>query len=356
MSSEVNSAKVSLGGLHAFCVKALEKCGVSESNADITAAALVTTDSWGVHTHGCGLLPKYVKRLRAGGIRADATPAVVAEEGAWALVDGGAGLGQVTSTFAMRLAVEKARSAGLCYVGVRNNCHFGAAGYYAWLASQENMVGIAMANDTPTVAAPGSRKAITGSNPIAYAVPAGDRDPILLDIAISTVSGGKVYKAHRMGNPIPDGWLVGPDGLPTTDPEGFPHNKALTPMAGYKGYGLALLIETLSAAITGAALTWQVKNWIFDDPSQPTHHGAAFLVFNVASFSPLEDFFHRVGALIDEIHQSPTADGQRIFLPGEMEWEKRRRAQSEGLTLPPDIAVGLKGLAEELKIDTQGLL
>ena len=356
MSSEVSGATVSLESLHAFCVEALEKSGVRRKDAEVTADALVTTDSWGVHTHGCGLLPGYVKRLRAGGLRADASPRVVAEDKAWALVDGGSGLGQVASTFAVHLAVEKARSAGLCYVGVRNNCHYGAAGYYAWLAAQENMLAVAMANDTPSVAAPGSRGAITGSNPFAYAVPAGDRDPILLDIAISTVSGGKVYKAHRMGKPIPDGWLVGPEGLPTTDPEGFPHSKALTPMAGYKGYGLALLIETLSAAVTGAAVTWQVKNWIFDDPSQPTGHGAAFLVFNIASLGPIEDFFQRIGALVDEIHQSPTADGQRILLPGEMEWERRRQALSEGLTLPSDLAASLKNLAEELEIETDGLL
>ena len=348
-------ATVSLENLHAFCVEVLEKNGVSREDANTTAAALVMTDSWGVRTHGCTLLPGYVKRLQAGGLRTDRSPEVIAEGPAWMIVDGGSCLGQVTSTFAMRQAIEKARTSGLCYAGVRNSCHFGAAGYYAWLAAQESMLGIVMANDVPSVAAPGSQRAVTGSNPIAYAIPTGDRDPIFLDIAISTVAGGKVYEAHRTGKPIPPGWLIGPDGLPTTDPDDFPQRTSLTPMAGHKGYGLALLVEVLSAVMTGAAITWQVGNWIFGDASKPTHHGAAFLVFDVASLGSEEAFFQRIGALIDEIHESPTAEGQRIFLPGEKEWERRRKALDQGLPLSQDIVDRLTNLAREMELETDRL-
>src|SRR5690242_9664576 len=127
----------------------------------------------------------------------------------------------VTSTLAMRTAIEKARGVGIGYAGVRNSCHFGAAGYYAALAAEEGLVGLAMANDTPSVTAPGARGRVTGSNPFAYAVPTGTGMPIMLDMATSTVAGGKVSAAHVLGKPIPEGWVVDADGRATTDPEAF---------------------------------------------------------------------------------------------------------------------------------------
>jgi ureidoglycolate dehydrogenase (NAD+) len=227
-----------------------------------------------------------VRRIRGGGLRVDLSPQIAAEGPTWAIVDGQSTLGQVTSAFAVERAIEKARAAGCAYVGVRNSCHFGAAGYYAWLAARENMIGLAMANDIPSVAAPGSRGAVIGSNPIAYAIPAGKGDPLLLDISIATVAGGKVFAACKRREPIPDGWLIGPDGRPTRDGSLYPSQASLAPMSGHKGYGIGLLIEALSGVLTGAGVMHQVGSWLFDDPSEPTHHGAAFLVVNVESIMP----------------------------------------------------------------------
>ena len=204
--------------LRAFCVAALQKVGIGEQDARTTADVLVTTDSWGVFTHGVKLLKGYVRRIRAGGIRADARPRITAEGPGWAIVDGGSGLGMVTSTFAMRTAIAKSRACGIGYVGVFNSCHFGAAGYYAAMAVESDMIGLAMANDTPSVTAPGARGRVTGSNPMAYAVPSGSGPPILLDMATSTVAGGKVAAAHALGKSIPEGWVISLDGRPTTDP------------------------------------------------------------------------------------------------------------------------------------------
>src|SRR5262249_9004411 len=159
---------------------------------------------------------------------------------------------------AMQLAVAKAREQGVAYVAVRNSCHFGAAGYYTWLGAREGFIGLSMANDIPSVAAPGSRGPVTGSNPIAYAIPAGRYRPLPFDISTATGAGGKLYAAKPRGEPIPGHWLVGPDGQPTSDPSCFPEAGALTPAAGHKGYGLALLIETLSGILSGAAFTWRV--------------------------------------------------------------------------------------------------
>ncbi|MEO6435952.1 MAG: Ldh family oxidoreductase [Tepidisphaeraceae bacterium] len=335
-----------------FCVRALRAAGVNDADARTTADVLVTTDAMGVFTHGTKSLRGYLRRLRAGGLRADGRPAITAQGAAWALVDGNSTLGMVTATFAMRTAIDKAASAGIAYVGVRNTCHFGAAGYYAHLAVSRDMVGIAMANDIPTVAAPGSRGAVTGSNPLAYAVPAGEERPILLDMATSTVAGGKVYVARATGRPIPDNWIVGPDGLPTTDGTLFPEQSALTPMSGHKGYGLALLIESLSALATGAAMTWQVRNWIQRDPSLPTGHGAAFIAIDIGAMTPIEPFKRRVDEMIRQMRGAPRASGtERIYVPGEMEWERREQSLAEGIALPADVIQNLRGVAEDLRLD-----
>jgi ureidoglycolate dehydrogenase (NAD+) len=345
------TARVPVADLEAFCREALGRAGASAPHAAIAADALAMTDSWGVFTHGSKLLPGYVRRLRAGGIKGDIEPQIVAEGPAWAILDGGSALGQVVGVRAMDQAIARAKRSGIAYVGVRHSNHFGAAGYYVARAARAGLVGIAMANDTPSVAAPGSRGPITGTNPLAYAIPAGDRDPILLDIAMSTVAVGKVYAAHQLGRPIPADWIVDRAGRPTTDSGLYPHHAALAPMAGHKGYGIALLIEALSALATGAAVTTQVGGWMFGDPSAPTDHGAAFLALDVAAMAGGAGAFEgRVGALIDEIHAAPTAEGvDRLLLPGEREWAHRRRALDEGIALPEDVVAAIRPLASELR-------
>jgi LDH2 family malate/lactate/ureidoglycolate dehydrogenase len=325
---------------------------VSQADAQITADALVKTDLWGVYTHGTKLLPGYLRRLRGGGIRVDNPPKVARQGAGWVLVDGGSSLGQVTSKFAMDRAIEKARATGVGYAGVFNSCHFGAAGYYAWLAAEQKMIGLSMANDVPTVAAPGSRQAVLGSNPLAFAIPASAADPLMLDISTGAVAGGKIYAAQKLGKPIPDNWIVGPNGLPTSDLNLFPDRAALLPMAGHKGYGLALLIEVLSGALAGAAMTWGVRAWMKSDVSLATNHGAAFLAIHVSAMGPFEDFAKRIDSLVREIHDAPKADGSdRIFLPGEMEWEKHRIALKDGIALPQDVILTLQEMADSLGLE-----
>ncbi|HEY2286857.1 MAG TPA: Ldh family oxidoreductase, partial [Streptosporangiaceae bacterium] len=253
---------IALPQLRAFCRDAFARVGLSGPDADTGAEVLSTTDGWGVFTHGSKALRGYLRRLRAGGLRVGGRPGIVSEGPAWAVVDGDSSLGMVTSVFAMTTAIGKARQAGVGYVGVRNSSHFGAAGYYASLAAREGLIGLAMANDIPSVAAPGSRTAVTGSNPLAYAVPAGKHPPLMLDMSIATVAGGKVYAARERGEPIPASWLIGEDGLPTDDPASYPEHSVLTPAAAHKGFGLALLIESLAGCLSGAATTWQIRSWL----------------------------------------------------------------------------------------------
>jgi LDH2 family malate/lactate/ureidoglycolate dehydrogenase len=355
-SAGAHPRRVGVPELHAFCVTALTTAGISREDSQTTADVLVTTDTWGVFTHGVKSLRGYVRRILAGGLRRDAVPTVAVEGPGWAIVDGQSALGMVTSTFAMQTAMAKARQTGIGYAGVHNSCHFGAAGYYAALAAREGLIGLSMSNDIASMTAPGAKGAVIGNNPFAFCVPAGEEDPILLDIAMSTVAGGKVYAARALGKPIPDNWIVDADGRPTTDPSGFPHVGALLPMAGHKGYGLALMIETLSAILSGASIASKVGSWMFDDPARPTDHGAAFFAIHVDSIMPLAMFKQRVDQTIREIRAAPRAQGaERIYLPGEMEWQRRRQALEQGILLPPDVVANVQGLADDLKLDISRL-
>ncbi|MBA3236569.1 MAG: Ldh family oxidoreductase [Chloroflexi bacterium] len=343
---------VSVSALRAFCKEAFLRTGVAPADSETGADALATTDAWGVFTHGSKLLQGNLLRLKGGGLRAQARPTIAAEGGAWAIVDGGAGLGMVTSAYAMQVAIAKARAQGIGYVGVRNGSHFGAAGYYAWLAAREGLIGLSMANDIPSVAAPGSRGAITGSNPIAYAVPVDGRRPMLLDMSIATVAGGKVYAARERGEPIPPGWLIDVDGRPTTDPGVYPAHGALTPAAGHKGYGLGLLVETLAGILSGAEHTWRIRSWMTDGPTGPTLHGGAFLAIDCAALSEEGQFGGRMAELVEEIHAAPRADGvERIYVPGEMEWDRYEQAMTDGIVLPSDVLASVATAASIVGLD-----
>jgi LDH2 family malate/lactate/ureidoglycolate dehydrogenase len=354
---ELRTVHVALAPLEAFCVAALCRCGMSPADAKTTADVLITTDTFGVFTHGVKSLKGYVRRLRHGGLNAEAKPFVESEGPAWALVNGQSAIGMVTSVFAMNAAIEKAKTAGMAYVGVRNSCHFGAAGYYAVMAAKAGMIGMAMANDLPSMAVPGSRKAVLGTNPFSFAVPAGQYDPIFLDIASSAVAGGKVRIMQALNQKTPDHWLVDAEGLPTNDPFAYPEHASLLPFAGHKGYGIALMIETLAGVLSGASVMWDVRSWIDDDPSLPTRHGAAFLAFDAGATMPIADFKARVDKLIGDIHATPTAKGaDAILVPGEIEWKKRRKVLDAGaMAMPEDSVASLRALAEELNMPAEGL-
>ena len=316
---------VPLDRLSALCSTAFERAGLSpQRRGDRRPGAVSTTDGWGVFTHGSKALRGYLRRLAGGGLRPHGRPSVSSEGPSWALVDGDSSLGMVTSVFAMETAIAKARQTGVAYVGVHNSCHFGAAGYYAAMAAEQGLVAMSMANDIPSVAAPGSRGAITGSNPFAYAAPAGRHRPLLLDMSVATVAGGKVFAARERGEAIPSGWLVGADGHPTDDPAAYPEHATLSPAAGHKGYGLGLMIEALAGALTGAGMTWQIRVLAQRGPTRcPPTTALPSSCSTRATIHP--DLPARIEALVDEVHAAPTADGvERIYVPGEMEWERLR--------------------------------
>lgn len=348
--------RVPVESLRSFCLAALRQAGLNEADADVTADALVTTDTMGVFTHGTKLLGGYLNRLRGGGYRATARPRIEREGPAWAVIDGESALGQVGGVFAMQAAIDKARTVGVAYVGLRNTGHIGAAGYYAAHAARSGLIAMVVGNDVPSVAAPGSRAAVLGSNPLAYGIPVEGSEPILLDMATAAVAGGKVYAAHQRGEPIPATWLIGPDGQPTTDGSLYPQHAALAPMAGHKSYGIGLWAEILAGVLPGGAMTWQVGTWMFDPADKPSQHNAGFIAINVATIAPPEDFAARIQHLIDEIHAAPTAAGiDRVLLPGEREWSLRQQSHATGIDLPEDVRAKLRQVAADYQLTADWL-
>jgi len=340
---------IPVADLKAFTLQVFLKCGLSKEDAETAAEVLVTTDTWGVYTHGTKALYAYTRRLRAQGLKPLGRPHVEKEGPAWALVDGDSSLGMVTGVFAMRLAVAKAKTSGVAFVVVRNSCHFGAAGYYASLAADQGQIGMAMSNDVPSVAAPGSLGAVLGSNPFAFAAPSGHAGELVLDIATAEAAGGKVAAAAAEGKTVPSTWLVDAQGKPTGDPTLFIQQKAsLAPMSGHKGYGLALMIEILSGVLSGSALRDRVGIWMREPLARPTDHSHAFLAVNPAVFLGEDAFLARQDDLFGGIRGLPAAKGiDHIKIPGEIEQDKRKKALAEGIQFPAEVLRLLRVAAEE---------
>ncbi len=345
--------RVSPEKLTKFCVDAFVKAGLTAERARISADVLVMTDTWGTFSHGSSALKNYITTMKAGGIKASAAPEVVAEGASWAVVDGHSCMGMLSCSLAMNAAIEKARKNTIAWVGVKNSSHFGAAGYYANMAVDHDMIGIAMSNADPNMVVPGARGHVIGNNPMAYAVPAGEEFPLLLDIALSAVAAGKIYALKAVGQGIPSNWITDADGLPTSDPSKWPHSGSMMPMAGHKGYGIALLIEVLSGVLTGAGMLSEVKSWMWKS-DQVSNLGQAFMAIDVGAIMPIDTFKHRVDQVIREIRDSPKAKGsERVYAPGEIEWEKRKDALENGIPLPEQVLSDLQRVAEQLELDTK---
>lgn len=343
--------KIKISELYRFSVDSLIAAGMSEENAKITADTLITTDTFGVLTHGTKNLNAYIQKMQAGGLDAAAEPIIERDGPAWAIIDGNKAVGMVSAHKAMQLAIEKAKVCGIAYVGVRNSCHFGAAGYYANLAAQNGMIGLSMSNADPVIAVPNGKTKAIGTNPFSFAAPDGKGKSIFLDIALSNVAALKVIMAQEKGLDIPDTWLVDEDGLPTTDAFKFPKEASLQPMAAHKGYGLAVLVEILASVMTGAGMLSQVASWNLDLKST-NNAGHAFIAIDVSKMLDMDEFVSRITYMADELRNAPKAKGAtQIFMPGEMEWARRDAALTTGELELTDAMVGaLQALSDSNNI------
>ncbi|MFW5714148.1 MAG: Ldh family oxidoreductase, partial [Brevefilum sp.] len=343
------SRKIELSELKSFCTQSLVKAGMPEDYAQITAEVLAETDAYGTHSHGTVNLGNYIKKAAVGGLDITAEPTIIKDGPAFAIMDAQNSMGMVPSYKAMELACEKAKQTGIALVTVKNSTHFGAAGYYANMAALKGMLGLAMSNVDPNMTAPGARGMLIGNNPLSYAAPASTTPTIFLDIALSNVASLKVVKARKEGKSIPDTWVVDKDGLPTTDPSHYPEEGAVQPMAAHKGYGLAVMVELMTGALSGGGMSMlgDIVSWLFEieAPNKVCH---TFIAIDVEQFVGKKAFIERADAMAKALRSAPKAKGsEQIYTPGEIEWNNYNEAQ-DGLELPANVVESLEDLSFEM--------
>jgi ureidoglycolate dehydrogenase (NAD+) len=272
--------------LKEFARAVVRKVGALPEHAEIIADILVAANLRGVDTHGVMRLPLYIAQMEKGALNTDPQKIrVLAEHPATCLMDGADSPGFVVAFVAMQKAIELAKVTGVGIVGVRNSNHFGAAAYYAMMPLVHEMIGMACTNTRAMLAPFGGAEAGVGNNPLAIAVPAGEFPPVVLDMAMSVAAGGKIHMAAKEGRRIPEGWVVNAQGLPTTDPLDFTdHSRkgCLVPFAGYKGSGMAFIIDLLAGALTGPLFGMAVDSEFSTE--SPSHMGNTLVAIRIADF------------------------------------------------------------------------
>jgi LDH2 family malate/lactate/ureidoglycolate dehydrogenase len=324
----------------------LAALAVPTEDAQLVAQSLVRADLWGHQSHGLLRLPWYARRLQSGAMRAQTQAEKLVDSAAVVVLDGRDGIGQVLAEKAMREALRRAKGYGIGAVAVRNSNHFGTAMFYSLMAPPKGCVAMVFTNASPAMAPWGGREKRVGTNPWSLAAPAGQYAPLVLDIANTAVARGKVYLAKQRGEPIPPGWALDSQGAPTTDPLAAIAG-LIAPMAGHKGYGIAVVMDMLAGVLTGSAFGKAVHGPY--EPSERSGCGHLMLALDIASFLPLEQFNARMEQLVQELKGTPLAAGSdEIYYPGELEARNAERQVREGLLLPQETVAGLQALADEL--------
>ncbi|MGC9467622.1 MAG: Ldh family oxidoreductase [Anaerolineae bacterium] len=338
--------------------------GVSEEDAAICAEVLITSDLRGIESHGVGRLKYYYDRIQAGIQFPEAQMEIVKETETTALVDGHHGMGHPTAYRSMAMAIEKARAYGIGGVAVRNATHFGIAGYYALMAAKAGTIGLAFTNARPSIAPTFSTEPMLGTNPIAFAAPTDLGFPFCFDGATSICQRGKIEVAARAEKPVPAGWVIDDEGTPMTDPEAIlaaipKFRAALLPLggqgetfAGYKGYGLATMVEILSAGLSGGPFMKDLLGFEEDGSQRPHMLGHFFLAIDVEHFVPLELFKSISGNMIRALHDARKAPGEeRIYVAGEKEHEKIPEIRNKGVPVNANLRRDLQFLRDELGVE-----
>jgi LDH2 family malate/lactate/ureidoglycolate dehydrogenase len=336
--------------LRAFIAEAFERVGLPAADAATVAALMTEADLQGSDGHGVMRLPQYVRRIRAGGVNVRPDIRVVEERAAMALVNGDNGMGHLVMKRAAELAIEKARTAGVAWVGAQWSNHAGPASLYARMPLAAGMAGLYLAVGNANHLPPwGGLDMLLSTNPIAVALPTQDEPPVVLDMATTVAAYGKVKTRAQRGEPLPEGWMMDRQGRPLTDPrradEGF-----LLPIGGYKGYGLALVFGLLAGTLNGAAMGRDVVDFNRDDASA-TNTGQTIVAIDPAAFGDPEAFRRRVDAVVRDLRASERMPGvERIWLPGEQSHARRLEYARDGIPVAPGLLQGLQRVAADLRI------
>ncbi|WP_349367016.1 MAG: Ldh family oxidoreductase [Nitratireductor rhodophyticola] len=319
--------------------------GVPDRTAELVASALVSADLQGKSSHGLLQLPVYLKRLKAGTIDPRGELETLQEGAAFAVCDAHCMLGHAAAPQAMALAIKKARLAGIAAVSVRRGTHFGVAGHYARQAAKDGLVGIAMANTRPMIAAPGGAEAIVGNNPLAIAIPTRSA-PVVLDMAMSATSMGAIRMAAAAGAPIDPGLAVDDQGLPTTDAVAA-ISGMLAPAGGAKGFGLALVVDLLCGLLSGGAMGAEVAS-SYGPPDDPAECSWLFIAIDPSVFGDGSATTARAEAYVTAVERSSRVPGTgAAHVPGRRRQGARRQAQDQ-VPVSRLTITALKTLAAEL--------
>lgn len=321
--------------------------GVPADDARLVAELQAETDVRGVHSHGTRALPGYIRRMQSGHTNPAASVRVVREGPSFATVDGDGGVGHLASSRAMSVAVEKAAQTGVAVACAVNSRHFGAAANYAMMALERGMVGFCVSSSSPGVAPFGGVEPLLGNNPVAYAVPAGQEYPLVLDMACGVSAWGRVGTMRMYGKRLTMDWVLDEDGKPTDDPA---RAHALLPFGGVKSYCFTVVMDVLAAVLPFGLAT--------------SHRGEAysgqwkasqfFCAIKVENFVPLADFRAEVDRLVRTVRGSRRKEGvARIYLPGEIEWLKKAAWSKSGIPLHRKHVESLEAMAAELGVEVR---
>jgi len=338
-----------------FAADVLTKAGIKPLDAEAAARHLIIADLRGIESHGMARLPSYIGRLREGLIDPHAGISVERELASTLALDGNNALGLLVGPEAMRRTIVKAEESGVCLTTVRGSNHFGIAGAYAVMATETGLGGMAMTNGGRLVVPANGCQPMLGTNPIAFAVPTGSGRPLVVDMSTSTVSYGKIEIARRAGIPIPAGWAVGPDGLPTTDPFNV---TGLTALGGtlergsHKGYGLSLMVETMCGPLAGNLWGYRIAQSMTTGTQPGIGH--MFMAWRVDAFRDMADFLADMDEMLAEFRACPPdphAGGHPVLIPGDPEAEAEIRNRELGIPIRAEVLIELAAAAESLGVE-----
>jgi len=342
--------------LKGFVARVLEKVGVAPADAVIVADVLVAADLRGIESHGVARLESYyVSRIRAGQIDPTPTLSTVRETATSLLIDAGNGLGHPVSKRTMERLLDKAAVSGAAFGAVRNSNHYGIAGYYAMMALDRDMIGIASTNTVRYGAPTYGRDLLLGTNPLAFAIPAKEEPAFVLDFATTTVPKGKLEVYTRKEKQLNPGWAIDENGFETLDPK-IALKGALLPLGGYgvdngghKGYGLGLLVDILCGVLSGGAFGAGLP--LPTDGPQPGKISHFFAAFKIDGFRDPAQFKADMDTELRAFKNSAKAPGQeRIYVAGEIEVEKTAYNRKHGVPIHVKVWDGLQKLAAELDL------
>jgi LDH2 family malate/lactate/ureidoglycolate dehydrogenase len=347
--------------LFEFSVRVFRHFGVPEDQARTAATVVQAADLRGIDSHGVARLHSYVDMLTLGRIDPKPNITIVRESPSTATVDGGNGLGLVVGPKANAIAMEKALAAGSGWVSVRNSNHFGIAGYYALQALERDLIGWAMSNATKLVTPLWGNERMLGTNPIAIAFPGLAEPPIVIDMATTAAAYGKVEIARRAGLPIPAGWAIDRHGDPTTDPNAMIEGGAMLPLGsdrvggGHKGYGLAVMVDVLSAVLSGANWGPFVPPFALrqEIPTRSVGKGIGhfFGALRIDAFIDKEEFKRQIDELIRTLRKTRPAPGTYgPLIPGDPERAAETIRRREGIPLVMPVIEELRDISRQTGI------